>query len=193
MQFETSCPSLSQQRSEPNKSKSALTGPESIFRFPKEHFKPSNLLFKDGSKLFFRKAGQNSIGSLGNVKGLGLGGRDSGFLFLFKFGFSPNLTQTSPLVCFLFIWGGCVLSWFCLVLEGVVCFCLFGVCLFYCLFGFFVCLKEGKMYIWKRGRKLEADAAWSGGFPLSGTFSFFLTKNIFTHYRKNREDSVIIH
>jgi len=55
MQFATSCPSLFQQRSESNKSKSALIGPESIFHFPKERFSPSNVLFLGGSKLFLGK------------------------------------------------------------------------------------------------------------------------------------------
>lgn len=55
MHFTTSCPSLLQQRSESNKRKSALTGPENIFHSPKERFNPSNLPFKARSKLLLGK------------------------------------------------------------------------------------------------------------------------------------------
>lgn len=84
MQSATSCPSLFQQRSESNKSKSALTGPESIFHFPKEHFNPSNLLFKGRSKLLLGKLAKTVLTAEKMLGGWGWEAEIfGGFLFLF--------------------------------------------------------------------------------------------------------------
>lgn len=76
MHFTTSCPSLLQQRSESNKSQSALIGQENIFHSPKEHFNPSNLLFKSRSKLLLEELAKTVL-TAEKMFGAGVGSTDT--------------------------------------------------------------------------------------------------------------------